>query len=243
MNAEEFRALLANTIGERSGALEFRSSGAHYYLLIPPNILVLNKRSYRGSFEGLFVAVTHDFFSNTKDAKGKFKLPSYPSDFPIYADLEIVSKQYRLHKHPSEFEYDLNASTREGTGRSSQEQFKNASNLAQMIDDADATKQYIETTVDLLVSVGMRLGHECTPLTTFKVLTRYSKALIMPCWTVFPDLVRYLKVHNIEVPLESCGAAPADVAANLDNLTKVSCQSDPETAELISKLARKIRAL
>jgi len=83
MNANEFNDLTAEIIEEQLAALGFRQQTVHFFIHRSPNIMVLHKKTRRGSFDGFYLALTHDFMSNMICKKEKLKVPGFLEDCPF----------------------------------------------------------------------------------------------------------------------------------------------------------------
>ncbi len=105
--------MTARHVKARLMPLGFKKSGVHFYLHKSPNILVFHKKTFRSMFEGFYLAMTHDFFRNTRDGKGNIKVPSNLENFPFSIPLLELKYQYRKHQSVLKFTYDTNFITRE----------------------------------------------------------------------------------------------------------------------------------
>src|SRR5271155_3512505 len=113
MKAEEFNRLIAEKINSDAADLGFISSKVHFYLHCPPNIMLLYKSTQQMLFEGYYLVLTHDFFNNTCDEKGRLKLPGYLEKYPVSISLERLTQQYEEHDSIFDFDCDMNFLTRE----------------------------------------------------------------------------------------------------------------------------------
>lgn len=101
MSAEDFNTLLSETLL----SLGFKKSGVQFYIHRTPNIMVIHKKTFRGSFEGFYIAFTHDFNNE--------KIPIYLEDFPFSISMPELERQYQKHASAQQFNCDTNFITRE----------------------------------------------------------------------------------------------------------------------------------
>ncbi len=95
MKAEEFNKLIADKISADHDLAVFKTFKNNFYLDASPNIVVLFKKTMRQSFEGYYLALTHNFFSNTRDPKGRLKLPGYIEQYPVSISMDELENQFR----------------------------------------------------------------------------------------------------------------------------------------------------
>lgn len=202
MKAKDFNDITEKHVKEKLGTLGFRKSGVHFYLHESPNIMVLHKKSFRGSFEGFCLAFTHDFFQNTIDSKGNTKTPSFLEDFPISIPLEVLEKQYGKYKSSADFDYDMNFLTREVlTTRK-----YTPSNPARFLDFEELLKndikaeKYIRESIEIVNDIGIRFFNEFNAQITYKALTKFPNLNAWQINKYLEEVKEYMNKNNIEIP-------------------------------------------
>ncbi|ELR68826.1 hypothetical protein C900_05839 [Fulvivirga imtechensis AK7] len=181
--------------------LGFSQSGIHHYKHDPPNIMVIHKKTVKGAFEGLYIALTHDFLENTKRENGDIRIPSYLEEFPVSISIELLPEQYKRHKTPVDFKYDLNFLTREvlPTRRHSKNNFLQFLRFSQMRDDSHEMEEYIHSSMEVLSHHGMQLFDEFTPEISYHAVTRYEAE--HPALEQFrKELERYFLYNSKPIP-------------------------------------------
>lgn len=157
-------------------ALGFIQSGIHYYKHEPPNIMVIHKKTTKNAFEGLYIALTHDFLENTKRENGDIRIPSYLEEFPVSISIELLPEQYKKYRAAVDFKYDLNFLTREvlPTRKNSKNNFLQFLRFSQMKDDSHEMEEYIYSSLEILSHYGMRFFNEFAPEVSYHAVTRFD---------------------------------------------------------------------
>ena len=207
MKAKDFNNLTEKYILEKLESFGFKKSGVHFYLHESPNIMVLHKKTHRVFFEGFFVAFTHDFLENTKDANGNMKIPTSLEEFPISIPLELLKKQYRKYKKSTDFNYDLNFLTREVlTSRkftsANSSRFLDFEKL--LINDIKA-EEYIRDSIEIVNDLGLRFFSEFNTQITYKTLTKFPSIDDRQINKYLEEVIEYMTKNNIEIPKRKRG--------------------------------------
>lgn len=207
MTAEEFNNLTTTYAKELLYPLGFKQSGIHFYIHNKPNIMVLYKKTFRGMFVGFFLAVTHDFFANTIDNKGKLKIPVYLEDYPFSISLSALEGQYAKHKTVTDFSYDTNYLTKEVI--STRQFTKIDPNEIIAFDDIQIDSQkaidYIKLAVDTTITGGLKLLDEYSPVVSYHAVTRHKNLDNTILNKHKTELEKYFADNKIQTPKGKTG--------------------------------------
>jgi hypothetical protein len=238
MKAAEFNQLTADRMKSVACKMEFKPSKSHFYAHRPPDILLFYKRTHRFSFYGFYLVLTHDFFANTHDEKGRFKLPSYLEKFPVSISFDELVWQYQHYDSIFDFDCDMSFATN-GVGTPHEFGYK----YGNFLEDDEKAKAYVEYCLERLPTLGMKFFEEFSPLFTFKVMTKHADRNITGNWDMMPALARHLEEQNISVSKKACGATPLTVAASLKSLSNYFAGKNDDDAKVLERLASQIETL
>jgi hypothetical protein len=199
MNAKEFNTILKKHADLKLKPLGFLPKGVHFYLYDPPNILVFYKKSVRSFYDGLYIALTHDFISNTKDEKGQLKVPTYLENYPVSISLNTLVQQYKKYNSSRDFDCDMNFLTREVLTTRSSDPYELFENQRILEDDITAEK-FIDSAVDILLSDGMKFFKEFSPEISYLALTKHRKVEWFEIENFKKDLEKYMHENGVELP-------------------------------------------
>lgn len=153
-------------------------------------------------FEGFCIAVTHDFFDNTKDEKMKLKIPEYLEDYPFSITLTALKEQYAKHKTVRGFSYDTNFITREvlSTRQLSKSNPMDLISFSNIQDDKEKALNFIKSSIDIVVKDGMKLLSEYSPFISYISVTRHKNADNTTLNRYKTELEKYFADNKIEIP-------------------------------------------
>ncbi|WP_289056217.1 hypothetical protein [Carboxylicivirga marina] len=202
MKAKEFNDLTERYVKEKLASFEFKKSGVHFYMHESPNIMVLHKKTHKSFFEGFCLAFTHDFLKNTKDSKGKTKIPPYLEDFPISIPLDMLEKQYTKYKTSKDFDYDMNFLTRkvEPTRKYSKSNPGRFIDFEELLKNDYKAEKYISDSIDLVNDFGMKFFKEFSVQTTYRALTKFSNLDVWQLNRFLEETKEYMIGNNIAIP-------------------------------------------
>lgn len=178
MDAKEFNKLASQLMKQELGPLGFKKSRIHFAVYDPPKIMTVYKKTFRGSFEGYYIAVTYDFMSNTKMEKGVATPPPYLEDYPTSISIPRLLRQYEAHDSIPDFEcglhlhsYDKGLSQNAAIAGMIAEQSVSSA----VTNLPEAAEQYIRETIEHVKTNGIRFLHEITPAISLEFLDRHLK--------------------------------------------------------------------
>lgn len=181
--------------------LGFRRSGLRFYIRQSPNIMVLHEKVSRGGFEGFYLALTHDFISNTRDRNGALRIPTHLEEYPVSISAEVLAEQYGKHNSIVNFAYNLNYLSREILPS---RKFSNPNSLpflrfAHLQEHPDQLEAYIHQTIEIISRQGMRLLNEFSPQVSYRAVTRYNND--HPVLDTFKrETELFLRSNNMAIP-------------------------------------------
>lgn len=202
MKAKDFNNLTEKYVQEKLKSFGFKKSGVHFYLHESPNIMVLHKKTHRSIFEGFYIAFTHDFLENTKDANGRMKIPPFLEDYPISIPLEVLKKQYSKYKKSTDFDFDMNFLTRE-IFTSRKYTSANSSrflDVDKLLNNDIKAEKYIRDSIEILNDLGLRFFREFNTQITYKVLTKWPRKDERQINKHLEEIKEYMTKKDIEIP-------------------------------------------
>lgn len=202
MTSKEFDIEMAKYAENTLSPLGFKKIGAKYYIHKAPNIMVLYKSTFRETFKGFAISLTHDFLSNTFDENNKIRIPSYPEEFPFSIPLEDLKLQYSKFGTVKDFDFDTNFLTREimPTRRFSGKRNLNDIAYNYTRDLPSYTQEYIDSSIDIMLKEGMKLWEEFSPIISYLSVTRHGINDGNTLSRFKKELENYFEKNNIRYP-------------------------------------------
>jgi len=202
MTAAEFNDLTTNYATELLYPLGFKQAGIHFYIHNSPNLMVFYKKTFRGLFEGFYLAFTHDFLPDATDQKGKIKIPAYLENYPFSIPLTALKEQYTKHMTATDFTFDSNFITREvlATNQFTKKNPMDIFTFDNIQHNSQNAENYIKSSIDTVITDGMKLLREYSPVISYMAVTRHKGVDNTTLNKHKTGLEKYLADNKIEIP-------------------------------------------
>ena len=201
MDAKQFNELTEKYANEHLIPLGFKKKGVHYYLYRSPNLMLFCKDTFRGSFTGFYIALTHDFLSSRGTQNEKLAVPVSLESYPVSISLQELRQQYSQHESILDFTYDLNFMTRCILTTRHRSKFNSFDilNFAKIHENDNRAEEYIKSSFDILTKEGMMFFNNFSPMVSYKAVTKFEGTEDQTIERFKSELEHYFKDNNIQL--------------------------------------------